>query len=82
MQLSQSERASRKRPAPLSSRLNPDERAALEKVADGVSLSRYVKGRIFNKNSSLKPLGRAQPIRDHFALAQVLSDARRGAGGG
>ncbi|WP_299866715.1 hypothetical protein [uncultured Roseobacter sp.] len=61
-----------KRPAPLSLRLSPVERAALEKAADGMSLSRYVKGRIFNKDGSPKPSGRAQPVRDHVALAQVL----------
>lgn len=37
-----------------------------------MSLSRYIKGRIFDSNGKPKPSGRAQPVRDHVALAQVL----------
>lgn len=62
----------RKRPAPLSLRLNSEERAALEAAANGMSLSRYVKGRIFDAGGKPKSSGRAQPVRDHVALAQVL----------
>ena len=38
-----------------------------------MSLSRYVKGRIFDKAGKAKPSGRARPVRDHVALAQVLA---------
>ena len=61
-----------KRPAPLPLRLNEEERAALEQAADGMSLSRYIKGRIFDKTGKPKPSGRPMPVRDHVALAQVL----------
>ncbi|WP_300029340.1 hypothetical protein [uncultured Roseobacter sp.] len=61
-----------KRPAPLSLRLNAAERAALEQAADGMSLSRYIKGRIFDAKGKPKPSARALPVRDHVALAQVL----------
>ena len=61
-----------KRPAPLSLRLNADERSALETAAAGMSLSRYIKGRLFDGKGKPKPSGLAQPVRDHVALATVL----------
>lgn len=63
---------SRKRPAPLSLRLSPEEWAALEKAADGMSLSRYIKGRIFDAKDRPKPSRRPQPVKDHAALARAL----------
>ncbi|WP_299970566.1 hypothetical protein [uncultured Roseobacter sp.] len=62
----------KKRLAPLSLRLNAEERAALEEAAAGVSLNRYVKSQIFKGGQKPKPSAKALPVRDHAALAQVL----------
>lgn len=37
-----------------------------------MSLSRYIKGRIFDAQGKPKLSARALPVRDHIALAQVL----------
>lgn len=62
----------RKRLAPVSLRLSVDERAELERVADGRSLNSYIKGRIFGADGKARRDRRALPVRDHAALAQAL----------
>ena len=62
----------RKRRPPLSLRLSDEERAELERAADGQSLNSYVKQRIFGATGKAKRARRSQPVRDHAALAQAL----------
>ncbi|MEP4987384.1 MAG: hypothetical protein ABJV68_06795 [Paracoccaceae bacterium] len=58
----------RKRPSPLSVRLNEDERAKLERAAAGQSLNSYVKERLFAGSGSRKSAS-----KDYAALARALS---------
>lgn len=68
------EKTSRKpRPAPLSIRLSPEERARLERDARGLSLSAYVKDRIFDEASPARRTRGKAPVKDHQALAQLLA---------
>ena len=53
-------------------RLTEEEKSLLEKAADGMTLSAYIRARIFY--GELKPIHtrRVQPIRDQKTLAQLL----------
>lgn len=62
----------RKRLPPVSLRLSSEERAELERVAEGRSLNSYIKGRIFGADGKARRDRRALPVRDHAALAQAL----------
>lgn len=58
----------KKRPAPVSVRLNEEELAELRKRAAGQSMNGYIKGQIFTKKRS----GKAS-VSDYEALARALS---------
>ncbi|MCR9089203.1 MAG: hypothetical protein NXH97_20965 [Rhodobacteraceae bacterium] len=66
------QKTARKRPSPVSVRLSPEERAELERVAEGRSLNSYIKARIFGAEGKARRDRRALPVRDHAALAQAL----------
>lgn len=62
-----------KRPAPLSLRLSNGEREELERLANGKSLSGYIRQSIFENSTSLKKIRtRNPPIQDYKMLARVL----------
>ena len=62
-----------KRPSPLSIRLNDTERARLERDAAGLSLSAYVKVRLFGDDAPT-PIRRGKtPVKDHEALGRLLA---------
>lgn len=62
-----------KRPAPLSIRLSDAERVQLERDAAGLSLSAYVKERVFGEDVP-KPVRRGKaPVKDHEALGKLLA---------
>lgn len=61
------------RPAPLSIRLSPAERERLERDARGLSLSAYVKDRIFDDAAPARRTRGKAPVKDHQALAQLLA---------
>ncbi len=58
-----------KRAAPFSLRLNEEERARLEAMADGESLSAFVKRQVFDSGKRV----RRSPVKDRQALAQLLA---------
>ncbi|MGL1921226.1 MAG: hypothetical protein OCD03_09365 [Hyphomicrobiales bacterium] len=58
---------------PLSLRLTPEERQALEKAASGISLSAYIRKCIFGKTAKPRKVRSRVPIKDEEALAQVLA---------
>jgi len=65
-----------KRPAPLSLRLTVEERELLEELSMGMSMSAFIKQRLFNEdtNTPLKPRRKRKPrIKDYEALAQLLA---------
>ncbi len=63
-----------KRPAPFSLRLTLEERAELEQRAHGMSMSAYIKERLFDDNAPVKPRRQRKPrIKDYKALAQLLA---------
>ncbi len=62
-----------KRPAPISLRLTEEERARLEHEAQGISLSAYVRERLFGDVAQPRRTRGKHPVKDHAALARVLS---------
>lgn len=57
---------------PVSLRMTFEEKARLERDASGMSLSSYIRWRLFDP-SSPPPRARGKfPVKDHAALAQVL----------
>ena len=60
----------KKRIAPFSLRLTPEERAQLEKAAGGLSLGAYIHSRLFSGNSKKRTRGK-HPVKDYQALAQI-----------
>ncbi|MBL4538042.1 MAG: hypothetical protein JKP96_05175 [Oceanicaulis sp.] len=66
-----------KRPAPFSLRLSFQERAQLEKLAAGESLSSFIKRHVFTeegRRNAAPPTKRGKaPVKDHILLAQVLA---------
>lgn len=57
---------------PVSLRMTFEEKAKLERDASGMSLSSYIRWRLFDP-SSPPPRARGKfPVKDHAALAQVL----------
>lgn len=64
--------AERNQPGPpFSLRLTPEERKALDALADGQPLGAYIKDAIFNRE--VRPRTRGQkPIRDRASLAKLL----------
>ena len=65
--------ARKTRPAPLSIRLSAEERARLERDAAGLSLSAYIKERIFGVDAPRRLVRGKAPVRDHQALGQLLA---------
>ena len=53
-------------------RLTDEEYARLTKAAEGVSLSAYIRKKLFGKDVSLRKTRSRVPVRDQKALAQVL----------
>lgn len=56
---------------PFSLRLTPEERKALDALADGQPLGAYIKDAIFNREVRPRTRG-AKPVRDKAALARLL----------
>ena len=63
----------RKSPPPFSLRLTFEERAKLEKAANGTPLGAYIRSILFE--TELKPVHRRghRPVKDHEQLARVLA---------
>lgn len=53
-------------------RLTEDELDRLKKAAAGVSVSSYIRGKLFGKDVSLRKTRRRNPVKNDEALAQVL----------
>ena len=66
-------KARKKTPPPFSLRLTFEERAALEKAANGVPLGAYIRSILFEKELPKVRRRGAKPIEDHAALARVLA---------
>ncbi|UWQ83128.1 hypothetical protein [Leisingera caerulea] len=62
-----------KTPPPFSLRLTFEERAALEKAANGTPLGAYIRARLFDRELPKVRRRGAQPVADHAALAKVLA---------
>jgi len=58
--------------APFSLRLTFEERTALEKAAAGMTLSAYVRARLFGEDTPPRRTRGKAPVKDHRVLAQVL----------
>lgn len=66
-------RPARKNPAPrITLRLTEDELLRLKEAAAGVSLSVYVRKKLFGENVSLRKTRSRAPVKDSQALAQIL----------
>jgi hypothetical protein len=63
----------RKRPPPFSLWLLPEERAVLEKMADGLPLGTFIRSRIFDGTAFHKPARKGASIVDKEALGRVLA---------
>ncbi len=63
----------RKREAPFSLRLTFEERAKLEKAANGVPLGTYIKAALFGSGLPKVRRRNTQPVKDHEALGRVLA---------
>ena len=61
------------RPAPFSLRLTPQERAELERLAGDMSLSAFIKDRIFDPDNPHPRRRRRRSVADHKALAQAMA---------
>lgn len=59
-------------PKPLSLPLNHEQRETLEKEADGIPISTYVKMRLFGQLKGTKDTRIRRPVKDQQALAQLL----------
>ncbi|MEM0988558.1 MAG: hypothetical protein AAGK00_06720 [Pseudomonadota bacterium] len=60
------------RPATLTLRLSPEERARLEREATGMPLSAYVRERVFGPDAKPRKTRGKAPVQDHVKLAGVL----------
>lgn len=63
----------KKRAPPVSIRFSDDERAWLEEQAKGLPVSRYLKDAVLSGSGVKRKPKRRMPIKDHEALARVLS---------
>lgn len=61
------------RPAPLSVRLSPENRARLERDAAGMSLGSYIHWRLFEPDTPLPRSRGKNPVKDHIALSKALA---------
>lgn len=63
----------KKNPSPrITLRLTEEEHAKLKKAAEGVSVSSYIRKKLFGKDTSLRKTRSRVPVRYQQALAQVL----------
>lgn len=62
----------KRRPAPLSLRLTPEERARLVEDANGQPLGAYIKSRLFDDNLQSRKPRRRSPSKELQLLARVL----------
>lgn len=60
------------RPATLTLRISPEERARLEREAAGMPLSAYVRERVFGPDAKPRRTRGKAPVKDHVKLAGVL----------
>lgn len=60
------------RAAPFSLRLSVEERARLDRDAAGVSLSAYIKDRLFGADAPRRITRGKAPVKDHQALGRLL----------
>lgn len=58
---------------PLSLRVTFEEKANLEKAAAGMSLSAYIRWKLFDPSLPPPPRRGGFPVKDHRALAQLLA---------
>ncbi len=63
-----------KYPPRLTLRITFEERAALERAAAGLTLSAYVRSRLFGADVSPRRASGKAPIKDRKALAQLLGE--------
>ncbi len=62
-----------KKPSPrVTLRLTEDELERLKRAAAGVSVSSYIRDKLFGKDVSLRKTRRRNPVKNEEALAQVL----------
>lgn len=67
------QRKSRGKSSPrITLRLTEDELSKLKKAAEGVSVSAYIRKKLFGKEASLRKTRSRVPVRNQEALAQVL----------
>ncbi len=62
----------KKREAPFSLRLTPEERAKLAEMAGRESLSAFIKARLFDSNAPIVKRRNVNPVQDQKLLGQVL----------
>jgi hypothetical protein len=62
-----------KYPPPFSLRLTFDERCQLERDAGNMSLSAYIRQRLFDEKAKPRKSRNNRPVKDHQTLASVLS---------
>ena len=62
----------KKRVAPVSVRLSAEERSILEEQAGGLSLSAYIRERLFGEEVQPRKSRGRTPVKDHKSLAKVL----------
>lgn len=67
--------------SPISLRVTPEERAALENAAKGTSLSNYIRSRLFAPETGMEAeiveVSRLSPITRQQLLAQILGELGR-----
>lgn len=61
-----------KYPPPISFRVTDEERTALERAAAGLSLSDYIRSRLFGPDVKPRRTQGKYPVKDHTALARLL----------
>lgn len=66
------DKKSNKRLSPYSMRFTLEEREHLDKVAAGLSLSEFIRERLFGEKASPRKKRNKFPVKDHKILAQIL----------
>ena len=67
----------KKQIAPFSLRLTFEERAQLEKDAAGMSLSAYIRTRLFDSEAPKRRTRGKHPVKDHTELGKLLGELGR-----
>lgn len=73
----QRRKSAKKKSPRITLRLTEEEHSKLTKAADGVSLSAYIRKKLFGNDVSLRKTRSRVPVRDQEALAQVLGKLGR-----